>query len=325
MKIEVTFIDWFGIVQTNAQQPPFPTGAVAPYSSQIRTTSRTIVDNKTYFAFSFADIAYAPVEVQKQFMLQGWSPQAMLAANAIVQNANVDANSFANTDLPISPQDAVAALALAWCLNFQDIGSPIVTPRIKITYQGNTSIVESSKYTWGQALEHIGNASIVDGKTIDLKTGQVSVFSIAESIKSANLKSLENKSVINYSAFEIAKNWDFWGIGSQIPVGCFFLKANSANVKLRDKPSSSGVVVSILNKGETVLQTLPIDKSGWWGAMDSNGKYGFISGSDVDMSPIIATQSTEITQAKPSTMLYIGIGASVLLLAAAAIAIFRKK
>ena len=87
MKIEVTFIDWFGIVPVNAQQPPYATGAIAPFSSQVRTMSRTVVGGTTYFAFIFSDIAYAPVLVQKQFMLEGWSPAAMLAGRSQALNA----------------------------------------------------------------------------------------------------------------------------------------------------------------------------------------------------------------------------------------------
>jgi len=348
VNIQVTFIDWFGIAPINAQQPPFPTGATAPYSTQIRTVSRTIVDNKTYFAFSFPDIAYAPAHIQSQFLLQGWSPASMLAANAMVQNPDVCMNSFAKTDLPTSPEDSVAALALVWCLNFQDIGSPIVTPRIKVTYNNKSVLVESAKYAWQQALERLGNSTIVQANTSSLKSiinGKYTSTSVPDALKSVNLKSLENKLVPNYSSFDIATNWDFWGMGWdehkpddpwRLPVGSIKLKSTGNNVNFRDKPSKSGKVISILNKGDELLQTLPLDKTGWWGAVDSGSKYGFVSGEYVQMAPLFVPPAAPTTpskkddaqlvqEEKSNTTLYIGVGVGILVLGGAAIFLLRKK
>lgn len=339
MKIQLTFIDWFGIKPTSTQQPPLPTGAAPPYSKQVTTIARAAFDKKTYFAFNFAEILYAPLEIQSQFLLEGWSPAAALAVNAMAQNNFVTENSFGNTELPLTPEEAVIATLVVWCLNFQEIGSPISTPAVILTYKGQSSLVPRKTMPWNQALEMLGGVTPVKVSSSELKSliGSYTALSVPDAIKSLNFKYLEEKKSPNYSPFEIATDWSFWGMGWngpnaapawRLPVGCFALKAKK-KTELLSAPNSKSSVLSILNKGESATQTVPVDKNGWWGAVDNSGKYGYLNSSDVDISPlkaeIVVKQEEEPKKvSKSKTGVYVGIGISAAILLSAAL-FLRKK
>lgn len=353
--ISVRFIDWFGIKPIDNQAAPVATGAAAPYSSQVRCVATAVLDGATKYAWFFPEIAYAPLATQKLLMLQGWTPAAMLAANAMAQNDLVCKESF-NAGLPLTPEEAVSSVILIWCLNFQQVGSQITTPRAVVSHGGKSTLIQSRSLSWAQALETFGNIKAFEGKTSEIKKyiqpTPASPTTIPNAIRNYNLSCLENKTVPNYSSFEISKNWDFWGKGWdehkpenpwRIPVGSFLLKAKKNNVALVDNPTyKTKTKISIINKGETVTQTLPLDKNGYWGAADSNNKYGFVLGENVEIAPLPdpspaenqeqAQQQAgsnpivpkESEKKKSNFGIYVGIGASILILGGTLFFLRRK-
>ena len=345
LSYSISQIDYFGVAPVDS-------------GDAINIAGKTITPASVagYFRIDYGQAAYSPIEYHDKLIGKGWNPDAVLVANNLLVF-----NPFIKyTSLGINAKDAAELAAKIWCLHFQDIGSVVYIPRMLVECRESTDgragkivssdVVGGYTRSWSQILEDLFNVNVIEGKTSELKSSLSStdLYDIVSKIVEIDIKTISpTNTVLNYNSFELATNWSFWSqeveesgkpMGNLvIPPGSFLLKVKSTknNAPLYKIPN--GEKISVLPAGTSLIQTLPMDKAGFWGAIDSNGVNGFVNNEDVYMDRIFYgpkpesnktdTGSGDTTPVKSETnwLLYGGIGAGVLVLGGAAYFLMRKK
>lgn len=322
-EISVRFLENFGTVSATSMTPLAVGGPVSVpdsdgnsyYKGQVPVYPIALAQGQGLLV-GWGSAAFAPVNLHSQVLRSGWNPASVLVANNFVSYDTL--NKYSQMYNGVAPDNAMEIAAAVWCLHFQDVGSQIHVPLMSVTVtekappaegrapsviSSNSTIVGGFDKSWAETLDWLGQLSIREGKTSELSAisgpHPIQTDNVTSAIVKVDLDTIgSTKKVANYNSYELILNWGYWSVTSDdmghqtaympIPPGSFNLtvKSGKTNVNFRTAPSITSKVIKQLNAGKSLLQTLPIDSAGWWGAIDESGNNGFITGDLVDITPV---------------------------------------